>query len=205
MKYILGTKVEMTEFFDESGKVHPVTVIQSGPVYVTQIKKTEKDGYNAIQVGFGDKKEKNSKKPQMGHTKALEKSFAHFRELRFKNGALPEVNVGDIIDVSRFAPGDMVTVSGTTKGKGFQSVIKRHGFKGGPRSHGQKHSEREPGSIGGGLRNRVPKGMRMAGRMGGDTISVKGLRVISIEPETGRIMIKGALPGRRGTLLTILG
>jgi len=205
MKYILGTKIEMSEFFDEAGKVHPVTIIEGGPVYITQIKKTETDGYNAIQFGFGVKREKVSKKPQIGHTKNLEKSFVHFRELRFKNGELPQVAIGDVIDISSFAPGDMVTVSGTTKGKGFQSVIKRHGFKGGPRSHGQKHSEREPGSIGGGLRNRVPKGMRMAGRMGGDTVSIKGLRVISIEPETNRMMIKGALPGRRGTLLTILG
>lgn len=205
MKYILGTKLEMSEFFDESGKVHPVTIVESGPLYVTQIKKTETDGYNAIQFGFGEKKEKNSKKPQIGHTKGLEKSFAHFREVRFKNGELPNMNVGDVIDISSFQPGDMITVSGVTKGKGFQGVVKRHGFKGGPRTHGQKHSEREPGSIGGGLRNRVPKGMRMAGRMGGDTVTVKGLRVVSIEPETGRIMVKGAVPGRRGTLLTIVG
>ncbi len=207
MKFILGTKREMTEFFDEKGVVHAATVIEAGPVFVTQLKKTDTDGYNALQFAYGESKEKHVAKPQIGSTKKLEKAFRHFRELRMKTGSLPEMNVGDSITVADFAAGDVITVSGTTKGKGFQGVVKRHGFHGGPRTHGQKHSEREPGSIGGGGRNggRVIKGMRMAGRMGGDTVTVKGLRVLAVDADTNTIIVTGAVPGRRGTLLAIKG
>jgi|JI10StandDraft_1071094.scaffolds.fasta_scaffold212391_1 large subunit ribosomal protein L3 len=207
MKFILGTKREMTEFFDEKGVVHAATVIEAGPVFVAQLKKTDTDGYNAIKVAYGETKESRVAKPQVGETKKLEKAFRHFRELRVKTGALPEMNVGDSMTVADFAAGDVVTVSGTTKGKGFQGVVKRHGFHGGPRTHGQKHSEREPGSIGGGGRNggRVIKGMRMAGRMGGDTVTVKGLRVLAVDADTNTIIVTGAVPGRRGTLLAIKG
>jgi large subunit ribosomal protein L3 len=118
---------------------------------------------------------------------------------------MPEVKAGDTVDVSAFAAGDTIRVTGTSKAKGFQGVVKRHGFAGGPRSHGQKHSEREPGSIGGGLRVRVPKGMRMAGRTGGDTITVTNLKVVAIDSANNLLLVKGAVPGRRGTLLTIVG
>jgi len=202
MKFILGTKLNMTQIFDEDGNVHPATVVTAGPVVVTQVKTKEVDGYEAVQVGFGERKTKNINKAQQGHYKDLG-NFAHVRE--FEQGG--DMKVGDKIDVSAFAVGDMVTVSAVSKGKGFQGVVKRHGFHGGPRSHGQKHSEREPGSISGGTREggRVPKGMRMAGRMGSDRITTKNLKVVAVDPENGHIFIQGAIAGRRGTLVEIKG
>jgi large subunit ribosomal protein L3 len=200
MKFILGTKQSMTQVFDNEGRVHPVTVVKTSPLVVTQIKSAEKDGYKAVQVGFGDRNAKNINKAQKGHFKDLG-SFKVVKEFRTDG----EFNIGDKIEASTFAEGDTVTVSSVSKGKGFQGVVKRHGFHGGPRSHGQKHSEREPGSIGGGLRTRVPKGMRMAGRMGGDRITVKNLKVIQIDSEKGELLIRGAIPGRRGTLVEIVG
>lgn len=204
MKYLLGTKVAMTEFFAENGEMTPVTVISAGPITVTGIKTKERDGYAAVKVGYGTQKESRLSKSVVGETKALG-IFRHLKEFRSKNGVLPEVNVGDTFDVSAFAAGDTIRVTGTSKAKGFQGVVKRHGFHGGPRSHGQKHSEREPGSIGGGLRNRVPKGMRMAGRTGGDTVTVLNLKVVATDPENNLLLVKGAVPGRRGTLLSIVG
>ncbi len=193
----------MTQVFDEKGVVTPVTVLSAGPMVVTQVKDTQKDGYQALQVGFGQKKEKNISKSLKGHF-AGRGVFAHVKELRVKGEeTLPEL--GATLDVSVFAPGDVVEVSSTSKGKGFQGVVKRHGFKGGRRTHGQKHSEREPGSIGGGLRTRVPKGMRMAGRMGGDRVTVKNLRVIQVSVPENQILISGAIPGRKGTLVEIRG
>src|SRR3989339_1129379 len=199
MKFILGTKVNMTQIFDDKGIVHPVTVLKAGPMVVTAIKTVSTDGYNAIQVGFGEKAEKNINKPEKGHMK--EGNFRFLRE--FRTEGEPEMKVGDTIDLSTFSAGEEVVVSSTSKGKGFQGVVKRHGFKGGPRSHGQKHSEREPGSIGGAGRDggRVAKGKRMAGRMGGDRITSKGLTIVSVKPETGELFIRGAVPGRRGTLI----
>ena len=204
-KFILGTKVNMTQIFDYKGVVHPVTVLKAGPMTVTQVKTAEgKDGYSAVQVGFGERAEKNINKPMKGHMKGG--NFSHIREFRVENTQDNTMYfVGDKIDLSTFVAGDKVVVSATSKGKGFQGVVKRHGFEGGPRSHGQKHSEREPGSIGGGGRDggRVAKGKRMAGRMGGDRITSKGLTVISVKPETGEIFIRGAVPGRRGTLVEV--
>ncbi len=202
-KFILGTKVNMTQIFSENGEVEPVTVLQTGPVIVTQVKSVATDGYNAVQVGFGKRAEKNINKPAKGHMK--DGNFMHLQEFRLEGE--PTFKVGDSIDISTFAPGDVVTVSGISKGKGFQGAVKRHGFGGGPRSHGQKHSEREPGSIGGGGRDggRVAKGKRMAGRMGGDRITSKGLTIVSIKPETNQIFIRGAVPGRRGTLVEVRG
>lgn len=196
----------MTQVFAENGKVLPATVLQSGPMVVTQIKAKEKDGYEAVQVGFGSRKEKNITKPVIGHMKKLG-SFAHLKEFRAKNGGSTAEGktVGDKIEVTTFASGDKVIVSAISKGKGFQGVVKRHGFGGGPRSHGQKHSEREPGSIGGGLRNKVPKGMRMAGRMGGDRITVKNLTILQVDVEKNIIVVSGAVPGRRGTLVEVRG
>jgi len=198
MKFILGTKVNMTQVFDDKGLVHPVTVLKAGPVVVTQVKNTNTDGYNAVQVGFGNRNPKNV-------SKALKTKGSFMWLKEFKSDS--ELKVGDSIDASTFAPGDKVAVSAISKGKGFQGVVKRHGFHGGPRSHGQKHSEREPGSIGGGGRDggRVAKGKRMAGRMGGDRITTKNLTVVSVKPETGELFIRGAIPGRRGTLVEVRG
>lgn len=194
----------MTQVFDEAGRVYPVTVLSTGPVVVTQVKKADgKDGYNAVQIGFGQKKEKKVTKALKGHF-AGRGNFAHVKEYRLgSDESLPEL--GASLDASMFAKGDLVAVSATSKGKGFQGVVKRHGFHGGPRSHGQKHSEREPGSIGGGLRNKVPKGMRMAGRMGGDRITTRNLQVVEVNAEEGRILVQGAVPGRRGTLVEVRG
>lgn len=201
MKFILGTKQNMTQIFDEEGVVHPVTVVKSGPMVVTQVKTSATDGYEAVQVGFGTRKEKNINKPLKNHLKDLG-NFAVLKEFQTTE-ALP---VGTTIDLSSLSKGDVVTVSAISKGKGFQGVVKRHGFKGGPRSHGQKHSEREPGSLGGGGRDggRVAKGKRMAGRMGGDRITTKNLTVVAVNPDTQEIFIQGALPGRRGTLVEII-
>ena len=200
-KFILGTKVNMTQIFDDKGLVHPVTVLQAGPVIVTQLKDIKSDGYSAVQVGFGKRASKNINKPLKGHIG--DGNFMFLREFRVEGQ--PTFKIGDTIDLSTFSKGDKVTLSSISKGKGFQGVVKRHGFKGGPRSHGQKHSEREPGSIGGGGRDggRVAKGKRMAGRMGGDRITSKGLTVVAVKPETGQIFIRGAVAGRRGTLVEI--
>ena len=204
MKFTLGIKQNMTQVFDNEGRVHPVTVLKTGPVTVTQVKTSEKDGYKAVQVGFGTRHEKNINKAQKGHFKTLG-NFRYVKEFRMgdKDQAM---NVGDTIDLTTFKEGDKIQVSAISKGKGFQGVVKRHGFHGGPRSHGQKHSEREPGSISGGTRNggRVPAGMRMAGRMGSDRITVKNLKITQIT-EDGLILVRGAVPGRRGTLVEIRG
>lgn len=203
MKFIVGTKVNMTQIFDEDGRVHPVTVISAAPNVVTQVKSVStKDGYSATQVGYGERNKKNINKPAKGHFKELG-NFVGTKEFKAEG----EFKVGDKIDLSTFNPGDKVSVSAISKGKGFQGVVKRHGFHGGPRSHGQKHSEHEPGSIGGGGRagGRVAKGMRMAGRMGGEKITTKGLTVIKVSPETNELFIRGAVPGRRGTVVEVKG
>jgi large subunit ribosomal protein L3 len=199
MKFILGKKQNMVQYFQEDGTVIPVTVVSAGPVVVTQVKTDVTDGYTAIQVAYDEQKKERATKAHLGHVK--EGAYKHLREFR----DIEEIAVGDRITVSTFSKGDIVTVSGLSKGKGFQGVVKRHGFHGGPRSHGQKHSEREPGSIGGGLRNRVPKGMRMAGRTGGDRITVKNLMIVDIDTENNQLLVKGAIPGRRGTLVEIVG
>lgn len=196
----------MTQVFGEDGRVQPATVLNAGPVTVTQVKNMEKDGYNAVQVGYGTRKEKNISKAVMGQIKDLDLGagvgFAHVKEFRGEAGDLIK---GGKIGLDTFSVGDKVEVSAVSKGKGFQGVVKRHGFHGGPRSHGQKHSEREPGSIGGGGRagGRVIKGMRMAGRMGSDRVTVKNLRVIAVDPATNTLLVSGAVPGRRGTLVEI--
>lgn len=193
--------------FDNDGTVIPTTVIQAGPLVVTQVKNPDTDGYTAVQVAFEEQKTSRATKSHLGHTIASQKgregssAFKHLREFR----DIEEIAVGDRITVGVFAKGDMVTISGLSKGKGFQGVVKRHGFHGGPRSHGQKHSEREPGSIGGGLRNKVPKGMRMGGRTGGDRITIKNLEIIGIDSENNQLLVKGAIPGRKGTLVEIIG
>ncbi len=204
MKFILGTKQNMSQYFDADGKVHPATIIHVAPVIVTAIKTAEKDGYSAVQIGYGTQKEKRVSKAVRGSTKE-HGIFAKLKEFRVPKAIAEAMKPGDTIESTVFAEGDKVSVSGVSKGKGFQGVVKRHGFHGGPRSHGQKHSEREPGSIGGGLRNRVPKGMRMAGRMGTDRITVRNLKVLSVDTANNVILLKGAIPGRKGTLIEITG
>lgn len=206
MKFILGKKEQMVSFFTPEGKVVPGTMISAGPVTVTQIKTKATDGYSALQVGYDAQKEQRLSKAVRGHLKD-NGFFKYIKEFRAKLGEdLSSFAVGQKLDVSSLAVGDTITVSGTTKGKGFQGVVKRHGFHGGPRTHGQKHSEREAGSIGGGggrAGGRVAKGMRMAGRMGSDTVSVKNLKVLAVDLPNNSILVKGAVPGRRGTLLSI--
>ncbi|OGD67647.1 50S ribosomal protein L3 [Candidatus Campbellbacteria bacterium RIFOXYC2_FULL_35_25] len=203
MKFILGTKEQMTQVFNKEGVVFPVTIISAGPITVTQIKNKEGDGYESIQVGYGEKKEKNINKPMKGHLKDLG-NFRYLKEFSNPDNTPFEVKVGDKIDVSSFKEGEEVVVSSISKGKGFQGVVKRHNFSGGPRSHGQKHSERKPGSIGSTGPQKVFKGTRMAGRMGSDRVTVKNLEIVQIDKENNRILIKGAISGRRGTLVEIV-
>jgi large subunit ribosomal protein L3 len=197
-KFIVGTKQEMTQVFTDDGRVHPATIIAVSPLTVTQIKTKDKDGYSAVQFGFGTLKESKVGKAQKGKG-----GFAHFIEMRTDD----PTSVTNTIDASAFAEGDTVEVSGITKAKGFQGAVKRHGFHGGRRTHGQKHSEREVGSIGGGGRagGRVVKGMRMAGRMGGDRVTVKNLKVLQVDSTNGFLVISGAIPGRRGTQIEVRG
>jgi len=208
MKFILGKKQQMMQCFQDDGTVVPATVISAGPLVVTQVKSPDIDGYTAVQVAFEGQKASRATKAHLGHVSSAlsegegkDVAYKHLREFR----DIEEIKEGDEITVGVFNKGDIVMVSGISKSKGFQGVVKRHGFHGGPRSHGQKHSEREHGSIGGGLRNKVPKGMRMGGRMGGDRITIKNLEIIGVDKENNELIIKGAIPGRRGTLVEIVG
>lgn len=200
MKFLLGRKLNMSQIYDASGTAIPVTLVSARGNTVTQVRTKDTDGYEAVQIGEGARNPARITKPLKGHFKDLG-NFAALTEFRID---APALKVGDKIDLSQFKAGDTVVVSAISKGKGFQGVVKRHGFGGGPRTHGQKHSEREPGSIGGGLRTRVPVGMRMAGRMGSDRITVKNLKVIHIDPEESILYVSGAIPGRRGTLVEIV-
>lgn len=202
MKFILGIKENMTEYFSEEGVVIPVTVISAGPIVVTRVFEKSKDGYNAVQVGFGIQKKERINKPRTGQMKGG--FYKNLKEFRFKPIDKNESKEGDVIDVSIFAPGDKLMISSVSKGKGFQGVVKRHGFHGGSRTHGQKHSEREAGSIGSGGMQRVQKGKRMPGRMGSDRITQKNLKVIFVDKENNTMLIKGAVAGKRGTLVEIV-
>jgi len=201
MKFILARKGRMTQIFNEKGEVFAGTVVTAGPIVVTQVKTAEgADGYSAVQVAFQDQKEARVNKPQLGHTKG--KAYKVMKEFRTDAG---ELAVGSEITADTFAEGDVVVVTSTSKGHGFAGVVKRHGFHGGRRSHGQKHSEREPGSIGGGGRagGRVAKGMRMGGRMGSDRVTIKNLKVLKVDAATGQMIISGAIPGAPGALVEI--
>ncbi len=204
MKFILGKKQHMIQYFTDDGRAVPATLISLEPLTVTQVKSTGSDGYSAVQVGYGTQKKERVSKSVLGHTKD-HGVFSGMKEFRIVKEDSGSMNLGDKIDGTIFTKGDIVRVTGISKGKGFQGVVKRHGFHGGPRSHGQKHSEREPGSIGGGLRTRVPKGMRMAGRTGSDKVTIKNLVVLDVDSENNQILIKGAVPGRKGTLVRIIG
>lgn len=188
----------MAQIFNEDGQMIPVTVVSAEPMKVTQVKTVEKDGYEAVQLGSGQKKKIN--KPLQGHLKELGK-LAHLIEWRGKS----EAGVGDVVDVSVFEPDDLVKVSGISKGKGFQGAVKRHGFHGMPASHGHHHVIRHVGSIGQRFPQHTLKGMRMAGRMGGVRVSVRGLRIVRIDKDKNQLLLKGAVPGRKGTLLEIRG
>lgn len=209
-QYLLGEKGEMTQIFTEEGAVQPATVVSAGPVVVTQVKTQETDGYNAYQFGYGEKQDSSISKPQQGHTEPAreavgkESQFAVLREYRLADEVDPDAAVGDTQTATTFAVGDTVTVSGTSKGKGFQGVVKRHGFSGGPRTHGgQKSPERGPGSIGATGKKRVMKGKRMAGRMGGRRATVENLEIVHVDAEENELYIKGGLPGPTGNLLEI--
>ncbi len=204
MTFILGKKIGMTRIFREDGKVIPVTVIEAGPITVTQIRSEEKDGYKAVQVGCG--KDKKPNKSKAGHLKELS-NLKHIKEFKLETGNWKletEPKRGDVLDVSVFNAGDIVKVSGITKGKGFQGVVKRHKVHGMPASHGHHHVLRHGGSIGQRFPQHTLKGMRMAGRMGGERQTTRGLEIVSIDKENNLMMLKGAVPGRRGTLLEIV-
>jgi len=203
MKSIIGKKVGMTSIFDTNGKQTCVTIIEAGPCVVTQKKTTETDGYNALQIAFGDKKEKHTLNSAKNHfAKANTTAKNHIQEIRDSES---DKNVGDTITVDIFTEGDNVDVVGTTKGKGFQGVVKRHGFHGvGGQSHGQHDRSRAPGSIGGSsYPARVFKGMRMAGRMGQDKVQIKGLKIVKIFPEKNYLLISGSVPGHNGSIVLI--
>jgi large subunit ribosomal protein L3 len=203
MKSIIGKKVGMTSIFDTNGRQTAVTIIEAGPCVVTQKKTVDTDGYNAVQIAFGDKKEKHTILSEKNHfAKASTTAKKFVKEIRDSE---TDKNIGDTISVDIFNEGDKVIVVGTTKGKGFQGVVKRHGFHGvGGQSHGQHDRSRAPGSIGGSsYPARVFKGMRMAGRMGNDKVQIKGLKIVKIFPEKNYLLISGSVPGHNGSILII--
>ena len=201
MKGILGKKIGMTQIFTEVGAVVPVTVVEAGPVVVTQIKTVEKDGYNAVQVGFGDVKEKSLNKPQKGHLAAANTLKKHLKE--FRVDSVEGYTVGQEIKADLFAAGEMVDVSGISKGKGFQGPIKRHGQSRGPESHGSRY-HRRPGSMGAcSFPGRVFKNKKLAGHMGSVKVTVQNLEVVRIDAEKNLILVKGAIPGAKGSVVAI--
>ena len=196
---IIGKKIGMSQVFNDNGKAEAVTVIEAGPCLVTQIKTTAKEGYDALQLGFGTAKKIS--KAEQGHLKELGK----LRELReFRVDGTADVKVGDKVDVSVFKSGDFVNIIGISKGKGFAGVVKRHGFHGGPKTHGQTDRHRAPGAIGATTSpGRVLKGMSMAGHMGHEQITQKGLKVYKTDPEHNLLLVQGAVPGNKNGLLLI--
>lgn len=203
MKFILGTKERMTQVFDAQGVAHPVTILRVTPAKVTQVRSKDKDGYEAVQIASGTQKAHRVTKAEAGH---MGGAFKHVVEFKPRTGT--EESVANFakdatLDASVFVEGDIVAVSAISKAKGFQGVVKRHGFAGGRASHGNKDMLRAPGSIGATGAQRVFKGLRMAGRMGGDRVTVKNLKVIAVNKDENIILIKGAIPGRRGTLVEV--
>jgi large subunit ribosomal protein L3 len=201
MKFIIAKKIEMSQRFRADGTVVPVTLLQAGPCVVIQVKTQEKDGYSAVQLGLG--KEKDPSKPQAGHFKAAGEMCKIVREFRVDGPA--ELAVGAKVDAAQFKAGEFVGVSGISKGKGFQGVVKRHHFRGGPASHGHKDNLRMPGAIGSGGMQRVFKGLRMGGHMGSDSVTVKNLEVIEVDAANNILAVKGAVPGARGAVLLVEG
>jgi large subunit ribosomal protein L3 len=203
MKGIIGKKVGMTSIFDPSGKQTACTIIEAGPCVVTQVRTKENDGYEALQLSFGDKNEKHSTLAEKNHFAKASTSPKKFSK-EFRNTSL-EKNIGETVTVDIFAEGDKVEVIGTTKGKGFQGVVKRHGFHGvGQQSHGQHDRQRAPGSLGNSSdASRVMKGMKMGGRMGSDRVKMKGLKVVKIFAEKNYILVSGSVPGHNGSIVLI--
>ncbi len=202
MKTLIGKKVGMTQIFDEAGKVIPVTVIEAGPCLVAQVKSVETDGYNAIQLGYGDVKESKLNKPEKGHfAKAKLALKKHLRE--FRMDSVDGVNVGDEIKVDTFVVGDRIDVQGTSKGKGFQGVIKRHGQSRGPMGHGSMY-HRRPGSMGPtSTPGRVFKGKKLPGHMGRVTVTIQNLDVVKVDLDKNAILVKGSVPGAKGAILKL--
>lgn len=196
MKFILGKKLGMNQVFDKEGNVIPVTVIEAGPCFVTQIKNQEKDKYNAIQIGFEKLKDKKIKKPQK------DRPYRFLKEFRIVNHE-SGIKIGDKIDVNIFKEGDVVKISGTSKGRGFQGVVKRYGCKGGPASHGHRHVLRRVGSIGSSFPERVIKGRKMPGQTGAERVTVSNLKIVKIDSENNLLAINGAVPGSNGGMLEI--
>jgi len=197
---LLGRKLGMTQVFDETGVVHPVTVVEAGPCVVTQVKTTEKDGYGAVQLGFGLDKRLNQ--PERGHRQASGFMSRTLREVRSDDPS--EFTVGQVLKADVFAAGETVDVSGTSKGRGFQGGVKRHGFRGGPKTHGQSDRLRAPGSIGSSATpGRVFKGLRMAGHMGHERVTVQNLRIVRVDPERNLLLIEGSVPGPNKGLVMI--
>ena len=196
---IIGRKIGMTQIFGEDGRVEPVTAIEAGPCFVAQIKRVQKEGYDAVQLGFGQAKRLNS--PQKGHLKKVG-MLRHLRE--FKAADIDSIEVGHKVDVGMFKAGDIVDISGTSKGRGFAGGVKRYHFAGGPKTHGQSDRHRAPGSIGATTSpGRVWKGLRMAGHMGNRRVTVRRLKVVEADPERNLLLVRGAVPGWRKGLLTI--
>ncbi|WP_042278238.1 50S ribosomal protein L3 [[Clostridium] dakarense] len=201
MKGILGKKLGMTQIFTETGIVLPVTVVEAGPIVVTQIKTVEKDGYNAIQIGFGDAKEKSLNKPQKGHLAAANVLKKHIKE--FRVDSVEGYTVGQEIKADLFAAGEIIDVTGISKGKGFQGPIKRHGQSRGPESHGSRY-HRRPGSMGAcSFPGRVFKNKKLAGHMGSVRVTVQNLEVVKVDADKNLILVKGAIPGPKGSVVTI--
>ena len=203
MSGLIGRKIGMTSIFDENGKNMPCTVIKAGPCVVTQVRTEDKDGYEAVQLGFDDKTEKSANKAEMGHAKkagtSVKKKVVEFQ------GFEAEYKLGDTITVAHFEEGEFVDITGTSKGRGFQGVVKRHGFAGvGQATHGQHNRLRAPGSIGAAsYPARVFKGMKMAGRMGTDTIKVQNLRVLKVVEDQNLLVVKGCVPGHKNAYVKI--
>ncbi len=202
MSGIIGKKVGMTSIFDEQGRNIPCTVIEAGPCVVTQIRTEEKDGYSAVQLAFDDKKEKNTTASLKGH---FAKANTTPKRKLVEIGTFPdEKNLGDVVTVSIFSEGDYIDVVGTSKGKGFQGVVKRHGFAGSAQTHGQKSRLRAPGSVGAASwPSRVFKGMRMAGRMGGDRVKIQNLQVLKVYEDKNLIVVSGSIPGAKGSYVIV--
>jgi len=217
MKFIVGKKLDMTQVW-QGDKVVAVTRVQAGPCVVAQVKTDDKDGYSSVQVGYGERKEKNIAKPQLGHLKKLEArntktqkhkntkiNLRYLREFRCGGYLVKKLKIEDVIDVDSFEVGDEIQVTGISKGKGFQGVVKRHGFHGQDKTHGTKDQLRMPGSIGATGPAHVFKGQKMPGRMGGDQVTVKGLEVVEVDKENNILLVKGAVPGHRNSLVLISG
>lgn len=217
MQALIGRKIGMTQLFDDDGNVARITVIEAGPCTITQVKKTETDGYNAVQIGFGHAKKPN--RPLMGHLKAANADSAVLREIRLKDIQASDADaeqqaddeqkaldfeIGQTFDVTSFEIGDKVSVTATSKGKGFAGTIKRHNFSRGPKTHGS-HNYRAPGSIGSGYPEHVFKGMRMAGQMGNEQVTTKNLKVVLIDKDKNLLGVRGAVPGPRKGIVVIRG